>query len=90
MRYVMLAEMAREKYHQPLQETIKTGLLTIRQSFMRTLYNKAKNDRWEESEVVMAIIARFGTGGGNIPILVEDESDLCNTRGRWTGCDDDA
>lgn len=41
---------------------------------MRTLYNKAKNDQWEESEVVMSIIARFGTGGGNIPIVVEDES----------------
>ena len=42
---------------------------------MKTLYNKAKNDQWEESDVVMAIIARFGTGGGNTPIVIEYEGD---------------
>lgn len=37
----------------------------------QTLYNKAKNDQWEESEVCMAVIARFGTGGNNIPIILD-------------------
>ena len=40
------------------------------------LYNKAKNDRWEKADVCMAIISRFGTGGGNVPIiLTTDEPD---------------
>ena len=36
-----------------------------------TLYNKARNDQWEESDVCMSIIARFGTGGNNMPIVLE-------------------
>lgn len=39
------------------------------------LFNKARNDKWEESEIVMSIIARFGTGGGNVPIVVEDDDE---------------
>lgn len=35
------------------------------------LYNKARNDQWEESPVCMTVIARYGTGGNNMPILLE-------------------
>ena len=38
---------------------------------MMKLYNKAKNDIWIESEVCMSVIARYGTGGGNVPIVLE-------------------
>ena len=38
---------------------------------MKKLFNKAKNDQWEESETCMAIIARFGTGGGNTPVVIQ-------------------
>jgi len=30
---------------------------------LKILFNKAKNDRLEEQEVCMSVIARFGTGG---------------------------
>lgn len=43
-----------------------------------TLYNKVKNDRWEESDVCMSITARFGTGGNNIPIVMEETNDNRN------------
>ena len=33
------------------------------------LYNRAKNDIYEESEICMSVIARFGTGGNNMPIV---------------------
>lgn len=36
----------------------------------KILFNKARNDVWEESDVCMSIIARFGTGGGNTPIVL--------------------
>lgn len=40
------------------------------------LYNKARNDQWEESEIAMSVIARFGTGGGgNTPIVVMDKNE---------------
>lgn len=39
-----------------------------------TLYNKARNDQWEQADVCMSIIARYGTGGGNIPVVKERES----------------
>lgn len=38
---------------------------------MKTLYNKARNDLWELSDVVMTVTARYGTGGGNVPIILE-------------------
>jgi len=38
-----------------------------------TLYNKARNDQWEQADVCMSIIARYGTGGGNIPVVKERE-----------------
>lgn len=38
---------------------------------MKKLYNKAKNDVWVEQDVCMSVIARYGTGGGNLPIIVE-------------------
>lgn len=38
---------------------------------MKKLYNKAKNDLWVEQDVCMSVIARYGTGGGNVPIMVE-------------------
>jgi len=37
---------------------------------MKTLYNKARNDQWELSEVCMTVTARYGTGGGNTPIVM--------------------
>lgn len=40
---------------------------------MKILFNKAKNDQWDESEVAMSVIARFGTGGNNMPIVVDDD-----------------
>ena len=36
----------------------------------RRVFNKAKNDIWVETDVCMSIIARFGTGGGNTPIII--------------------
>lgn len=33
------------------------------------LYNKSRNDQWDADEVCMTVTARFGTGGGNIPIV---------------------
>lgn len=38
---------------------------------MKKLYNKAKNDLWAEDDVCMTVIARYGTGGGNVPIVLE-------------------
>lgn len=38
---------------------------------MKKLYNKEKNDLWVEQNVCMSVIARYGTGGGNVPIIVE-------------------
>ena len=40
-----------------------------------TLYNKARNDQWEKADVCMSIIARYGTGGGNIPIVMVEVED---------------
>lgn len=39
---------------------------------MTKFYNKAKNDQWEEQNVAMSVIARFGTGGGNTPVVIND------------------
>lgn len=41
---------------------------------MKKLYNKAKNDLWVEQDVCMSVIARYGTGGGNVPIVVETKT----------------
>ena len=38
---------------------------------MKKLYNKAKNDLWVEQNVCMSVIARYGTGGGNVPVVLE-------------------
>lgn len=35
------------------------------------LFNQVKRDQWREDDYSMPIIARFGTGGGNMPIVVE-------------------
>ena len=35
------------------------------------LYNKARNDQWELSSVCMTVTARYGTGGGNVPIVLQ-------------------
>ena len=35
------------------------------------LYNQVKRDQWREDEYSMPLIARIGTGGGNMPIVVE-------------------
>ena len=44
---------------------------------MKKLYNKAKNDLWVEQNVCMSVIARYGTGGGNVPIvLLKEENEL--------------
>lgn len=42
----------------------------------KTLFNKALNDLWVESDVSMSIISRFGTGGGNTPIILEEDDDV--------------
>lgn len=39
---------------------------------MKIMFNKAKNDQWEKQDVAMAVIARFGTGGGNTPVVMDD------------------
>lgn len=41
------------------------------------LYNFVKRDQLAESEICMPIIARYGTGGGNIPIVLEKKEVLC-------------
>ena len=38
---------------------------------MKKLYNQVKRDKWRENEYSMPIIARFGTGGGNMPIVLD-------------------
>ena len=61
---------------------------------MKKVYNKVKNDEWAETDVCMAVIARYGTGGGNIPLVVDtlvfDEGQItCPTNGMhptWGGC----
>lgn len=38
----------------------------------KRLYNKIRNDIWsEERGTVTTVLARFGTGGTNTPIVVE-------------------
>jgi len=54
---------------------------------MKKLFNKAKNDLWMEQTVCMSIIARYGTGGGNVPIVLEsnqnharaEDTEICPT-----------
>ena len=36
---------------------------------MKKLYNQVKRDKWREDEYSMPVIARYGTGGGNMPIV---------------------
>ena len=38
---------------------------------MKKLYNQVKRDQWREDDVAMPCIARYGTGGGNMPIVIE-------------------
>ena len=38
---------------------------------MKKLYNKYRHQRYEEQEYAMPVIARYGTGGGNMPIVLE-------------------
>lgn len=38
---------------------------------MKKLYNQYRRDQWTESSYSMPVIARFGTGGGNMPIVLE-------------------
>ena len=42
---------------------------------MKKLYNKYRHQRYEEQEYSMPVIARFGTGGGNMPIVLESNQD---------------
>lgn len=42
----------------------------------KVLYNKARNDQWEEQTVAMSVIARFGTGGNNMPIVTEEDDGM--------------
>ena len=46
------------------------------------LFNKARNERWDQDTICMTIIARFGTGGGNIPLILEIDEDELNSLGR--------
>lgn len=34
------------------------------------IYNKNRNDQYDEETVCMTVMARFGTGGGNTPIIL--------------------
>ena len=34
------------------------------------LYNQVKRDQWREDEYCMPVIARYGTGGNNSPIVL--------------------
>ena len=51
------------------------------------LYNKARNDQWELSDVCMTVMARYGTGGGNVPLVLEsnqnharaEDTEVCPT-----------
>jgi len=38
---------------------------------MKKLYNQVNRDQWAESEIAMPVIARYGTWGGNMPIVLE-------------------
>lgn len=38
---------------------------------MKLLFNKNRNDQYDEEQVCMTVIARFGTGGGNTPLILE-------------------
>lgn len=54
---------------------------------MKILYNQVRRYWWREDEYAMPIIARYGTGGGNMPIILESnqnhatakEADVCTT-----------
>jgi hypothetical protein len=35
------------------------------------IYNKNRNDQWDPEDTCMTITARFGTGGGNMPIVID-------------------
>lgn len=37
---------------------------------MKKVFNKVRNDQWAETDICMAVIARYGTGGGNIPLVM--------------------
>lgn len=46
------------------------------------LYNFVKRDQLAESEICMPIIARYGTGGGNTPlVLMENDMSYQNRTG---------
>ena len=38
---------------------------------MKKLYNQVTRSEWRESEIAMPVIARYGTGGGNVPIVLQ-------------------
>lgn len=38
---------------------------------MQKLYNQVTRDQWRNDEYAMPVIARYGTGGGNMPIIVQ-------------------
>ena len=38
---------------------------------MKKLYNKYRHGIFEEQEYSMPVISRWGTGGGNMPIVLE-------------------
>lgn len=54
---------------------------------MAKLYNQVKRDQWRSDEYAMPVIARYGTGGGNMPIVLESnqnhatakETEVCTT-----------
>ena len=35
------------------------------------LYYKSKHDQWDLGDTCMTVTARFGTGGGNVPIVID-------------------
>lgn len=41
------------------------------------LYNFVKRDQLAESEICMPIIARYGTGGGNTPLVLMEKEVVC-------------
>lgn len=54
---------------------------------MKVLYNQVRRYWWRKDEYAMPIIARYGTGGGNMPVILESnqnhatakETEVCTT-----------
>lgn len=48
---------------------------------MKKLYNQVKRDQWREDPYSMPVIARYGTGGGNVPIVLESNQNHATALG---------